>query len=509
MFGTIDPKVELPPDEWLYHDIKGQRGHSGWLRSGMAETLLLIAERGADAQLMCIPSPRAYVEDVVRGLSGLNDDWRILASLRDQYARLMEAAPGPFLDSLERLLEAKPDDICRLFVEGGGFGGGSLHTGLLWGLETLAWSPEYLPRVALLLASLARLDPGGRLANRPINSLREIFLWWHLGTNASVDQRLSVLDLILECEPKVGWALLAKLLPSATSSIASPTAKPQWRDFGELPEEAYDRRSRLKYVSAIVDRALAHVRADPERWPAVLDSLRVINTIQRDKALTLLHDIARGGAPADVKAALWEVLRDFIHKHRSFSDAHWALPADVLNQMEAILARIAPDDPVERHGWLFEEWLPDLPSAEEGIERHEQKVEELRLQAVQEILEKKGTQGVVRLGTTCKFPGFVAYAAIPLLKELGDVRGLIEQAIAVGENGVIFAGQISGRAQQLHGEEWCRLVRKDAKGGVWSPAVIAALMLWWPDVRATWEEIAALGERVRAAAKIKSTRLTS
>jgi hypothetical protein len=464
----------------------------------MAETLLLIAERGADAQLMCIPSPRAYAEDVVRGLSGLDDDWRILASLRDQYARLMEAAPGPFLESLERLLEAKPDDICRLFVEGGGFGGSSLHTGLLWGLETLAWNPEYLPRVALLLANLARLDPGGRLANRPINSLREIFLWWHLGTNASIDQRLAVLDLILEREPKVGWALLAKLLPSATSSIASPTAKPQWRDFGEFPEDAYDRRSQLKYVSAIVDRALARVGADPERWPAVLDSFRVINATQRGKVLTLLHDIARGGAPADVKATLWEVLRDFIYKHRSFSDAHWALPADVLDQMEAILARIAPDEPIERNRWLFEEWLPDLPSAEEDIERREQKVERLRRQAVQEILEKKGTQGLVRLGTTCKFPGFVAHAAVPLMKERGDVRGLIEQAIVAGEGGVFFAGQISGRAQQLHGEEWCELVRKDAKAGVWPPVVIAALMLWWPDARATWDEVAALGEEVKA-----------
>ena len=85
------------------------------------------------------------------------------------------------------------------------------------------------------------------------------------------------------------------------------------------------------------------------------------------------------------------------------------------------------------------------------------------------------------------------------MKELSAVRGLIEQAIVAGDTGVFFAGQISGRAQQLHGEQWCELVRKDAKAGVWSPAVIAALMLWWPDARAMWEEIAALGTEVKAA----------
>lgn len=110
VFGRIDPKVEIPPDDWLYHDIKEEeRGHSGWLRSGMAEALLLIAERGPDARLIC-PPPRAYVEEVVRGLPpGLNDDWRMLASLRDQYARLIEAAPDPLLDGLERLLEARAE----------------------------------------------------------------------------------------------------------------------------------------------------------------------------------------------------------------------------------------------------------------------------------------------------------------------------------------------------------------------------------------------------------------
>jgi hypothetical protein len=167
VFGVIDPKAELPPEEWLYEDLKGTRGHSDWPHSGMAEMLLLIAERGKDARLMGMPSPQAYADEVVRGLPSLNEDRRVLASLRDQYPRLMEAAPNPFLKSLEGLLEARPDDVRRLFVEGGMLGSAALHTGLLWGLETLAWSPEYLPRVALLLARLARLDSGGRFAIGP------------------------------------------------------------------------------------------------------------------------------------------------------------------------------------------------------------------------------------------------------------------------------------------------------------------------------------------------------
>jgi hypothetical protein len=498
VFSRIDPKVEIPPDEWLYHDLKGEQGHSGWLRSGMAEVLLLIAERGSDAGLTCVPSPRTYVEEVVRGLPGLNDDWRVLASLCDEYARLMEAAPRPFLDSLEHLIMTKPDDMRHLFVEGHGFGGGSLHTGLLWGLETLAWSPQYLPRVALILAKLARLDPGGRMVNRPSNSLRNIFLWWYPGTNASLEQRLAALDLILAREPQVGWELLATLLPHSVSASTVPTAKPRWSNFGDLPEDAYTRRIQFQYAAAIVDRALAHAGTDPGRWRPLLDSLRAINTVQRDKAVAQLHDIAQDRVSADVRAGLWDILRNFISKHRTFSHAHWALPADVLDRLETILGRLVPDDPVERHRWLFETWLPDVPSGEEAVERRQQVVADLRQQAVQEILVKDGIQGLVRLGTTCKFPGLVAEDAVPLMHGLSDVRDFIEQALEAGEAGLVLASHISGRAQQLYGEAWCERVLQEAKTRAWSPTVTASLMLWWRESRPTWEAVTALGEDVKA-----------
>ncbi len=494
VFGKIDPKVEIPLDEWLYVDINGEQGHSAWLRSGMAEALLLIAERGSNARLVCTRSPSAYAEEVVRGLPGLDDDWRVLASLRDQYPRLMEAAPGPLLDSLERLIAAEPDGVSRLFLEGGFLGGSSMHTGLLWGLETLAWSPEYLPRVALILAKLAGLDPGGRMANRPINSLGEIFLWWHPGTTASPEQRLAAIDLILDREPDVGWALLAKLLPDARPSVVSfGTAKPRWRDFGDLPEDTRTRGGQVQFVSAIVDRVLDRVGSDPSRWRVILGSMRVLSPSQQEKTLELLDAITRGPIPADVKAALWEMLRDFIYQHRMFRDAHWALSRDLVDKLEANLPRLAPGDPVERNRWLFDEWLPDLPSDERHIERRQEQVEQLRQQAVREILRAQGIEGLVTLGTSCQFPGLVACAAVPLITDLDTILSFVEKAISAGEAGVFLAGQISGQAEQLHGDVWRDLIYKEAKSRPWSPTLIAALLVEWPEGRTTWEDAAALG----------------
>jgi hypothetical protein len=493
VFGRIDPKVEIPLDEWLYQDIKGEQGHSGWLRSGVAEALLLIAERGTDAQLVCVRSPRAYAEEVVLGLPGLKDDWRVLASLRDEYPRLMEAAPGPLLDSLEGLIELRPDDVRRLFAEGGLLGGNSMHTGLLWGLETLAWGPDYLPRIALILARLASLDPGGRMLNRPINSLGEIFSWWHPGTNAPLELRLGAIDLVLDHVPDIGWTLLAKLIPDARPSVTYGTAKPRWRDYGALPEDARTRRGQVQYLSAIIDRALDRVGSDPARWRVFLDSLRMLNATQQEKSLDLLDAIARGPIPEAVKASLWEMLRDFTYEHRRFKDADWALAGDLIDRLEAMLPHLAPSDPVERNRWLFEEWLPDLPSGEEDIERVREQVEVLRRQAVREILQAQGVEGLVELGMTCKFPGFVASTAVPLMADLSAVRAFVEQAISAGETGVSLAGMVSGQAQQLYGEAWRAVVSEEAEAGTRSSDVIASLIMWWPDGRATWEDATALG----------------
>ncbi|MBM4325726.1 MAG: hypothetical protein FJ118_01065 [Deltaproteobacteria bacterium] len=497
VFGRVDPKVEIPPDERVYHDIRGDRGHSEWLRSGMAETLLLIAERGPDAELAAV-LPRGYAEDVVKGLPGLNDDWRTLGSLRDQYSRLMEATPNPFLEGLERQLVTNPESIRRLFEESHTFGAEAMHTGLLWGLETLAWGSEYLPRVALLLARMARLDPGGKIHNRPINSLREIFLWWHPGTNASTEQRLAALDLILREEPETGWALLAKLLPGQVSSVSHPTAKPRWHDFGDLPEDSRTRLGQFNYASAIMDRALDLVGSDRERWEAIFQALPAMSPAHQTRALKLLHDISQSGAASGAKEALWEALRDLTYRHRSFRDAHWSLAEDVLNSLESILARLAPENPVDRNRWLFDEWIPVLPSATEDPEEWERQADEFRRQAIREILEEEGVQGLIKLGTTCRFPGFVAFAAVPEIEDLRKLRGLIEDAIAVGERGLALSSGISGRAQQLYGEAWSDLILQEVNSSTWSPAVIASLLVGWPDCRATWEIAAQLGDTVEA-----------
>jgi len=130
-----------PPDRELQSGSGGESRCSEWLRDGMAETLLRIAVLGApleEAGVLGSRSCQKYVDEFVRNLPGLSTNYRLLASLREQLPVLAEAAPVPFMEALEALLQGKSEELTDIFAERSDFGGES-HPYFLWALETVAW----------------------------------------------------------------------------------------------------------------------------------------------------------------------------------------------------------------------------------------------------------------------------------------------------------------------------------------------------------------------------------
>jgi hypothetical protein len=225
-----DPRYELPLGErWDAPIYDRTLSHSRDLREGLAETLALM---GASSDLYPLADARTgqeWAARIVRRLFQTAQDWSQWASLAGHLPLLAEAAPEEFLAAAERGLTGEAPVLVSLFTDAEYHPmESSPHTGLLWALELLAWSPEYLGQVALLVAELARLDPGGTLANRPLRSLQLIFLCWRPGTSAPLEQRLRVLDTIRQREPQVAWSLLISLLPGRIRMVVN-TAEPRWR----------------------------------------------------------------------------------------------------------------------------------------------------------------------------------------------------------------------------------------------------------------------------------------
>ncbi|MCU7886726.1 MAG: hypothetical protein KZQ82_21265, partial [Candidatus Thiodiazotropha sp. (ex Lucinoma annulata)] len=290
----------------------------------------------------------------------------------------------------------KPDaPFSGVFAEeGDAHFGRSYVTGLLWALESLAWSDDYLVRVCGILANLAAVDPGGHWANRPASSLTSILLPWYPQTAAEANKRHAAVKSIVCVHPNVAWKLLLALLPKYHSTSGN-TCRPKWQFF--IPEDwrggvtNSDQRSDEAFYANL---ALEQAGIDPVRLVELLEyyfmlhpkfsnfSVALLDRLQSDEVLKL---------PQEQRFKIWVALTTKITNHRKYADGDaWAVPEDALQELEAVAERLRPIDPEVCHKRLFSRNDFDLYDEKGNWEAQRSHILERRIQALREILDLGG-----------------------------------------------------------------------------------------------------------------------
>jgi hypothetical protein len=261
-----DPAFELPAEERYAASIHGKvLKYSHVLRNGIAEGLAIMGNQPEACGYCSQGEAESTCKSVIRKLL-TNADWVLWGSLNGLLPTLAEAAPGQFLDAVEKAMRLNPCPFDELFSqEGNGITGGNYLTGLLWALEGLAWDEQYLVRVCVALGELASHDPGGQRANRPSNSLATILLPWLPQTLASVNKRkVAVRTILNEC-PDIAWNLIIQLLPGQRQN-SSGSYKPCWRK--TIPDDWKEGVTHQEYwqqVSFYAELAVAAAGKDTAR----------------------------------------------------------------------------------------------------------------------------------------------------------------------------------------------------------------------------------------------------
>ncbi len=166
------------------------------------------------------------------------------------------------------------------------------HTGLLWALEGLAWSSEWMLEATLALARLDAVDPGGRLANRPLESLSSILPHWIRHTSAPLQRRVRALTLVCKRLPDTGWKLLRQIWPS-DHATSSPPHSPRFRDW--KPESpGVPITEAIEYIGAVVTLALDLADEAPECWAELAEHLAPLPPGDRQRVLAFLEHKTQG-----------------------------------------------------------------------------------------------------------------------------------------------------------------------------------------------------------------------
>ena len=463
-------------------------------RDGLAETLLGIAflgEAGAVGALVQAGGGQQFVNRLVRSLPSLGTDPRMLAALRDQLPFLAEAAPVPFVEALESLLQGDSARLKPLFADRGFFGP-SFQSGLLWALEGLAWSADYLPRVTMMLGRLDEVDPGGNVGNRPRNSLRDIFLAWHPGTSAALEDRVTAIQLLHAKHPQTAWWLLLKLLPQ-THDSAVPTHEPTWRDFGrsempvltnQLVSDSYRKYAELAFVFA---------ETHLQRQIDLLDAYPQFPSEYRERIVKMLIASSTDDLSDELRYQAWKALHDMVSHHRAFGDADWAMKESDLKQLEDLASRYVPTDPVRQHGWILDNQWPETGFKSDDFDGKQRDIDQRRRNAMENILDQLGWEGVHAAIRKYQHPYITAIVLAGMVDDRPLLSALDTWAMDGSANCLSAIQAASGAKLRLSGEAWTELLITHLMSSDWAVDAKANALMNYPAAVETFRLVATLG----------------
>ena len=396
-----DPAIDMPDNKRWLANIHGKvRDHSDALRRGIRETLILLAVFGGVLfrQRLGV-DVETQVADLIRRLLTPLDREKIMSQKSDlpDYA---EAAPEVFLSLIETDLRLatpivrelmRPVENTLLVIPS--------RTDLLWALESLAWTPLLFSRVVSVLAKLCVMDDEDsrdNWVNRPENTLKSLFRSWLPQTAASFNERILTFDKLCRDHPTVGWRLCISQIDRSESTTRS-NYRPRWKDDAtNAGRHPIDNEHRA-FVLKAIDVAL--------NWPChdentLTDLIELLDSFPENHQLriwNLIDQWADSTSSENAKAYLRQRINGYVHL--SYRMNRQIFHAQLVN---AVSEKLLPTDLVTRCAWLFKSHWVELPpkdaeSVAFDFEKNKQRLYDLRLEALREVWETRGFQGVVVL----------------------------------------------------------------------------------------------------------------
>ena len=400
-----DPSLDLPESERWAASIHGKmRDISSALRGGIADSLVILAIHGNGlfkSRLGFDTQSQATL--LVKKLFA-NMDGETMESHSDELQRYAEAAPEEFLSIIERDL-ARNDSSTQVLMRPVGDPLFSINprVGLLWALDLLAWSPDYLQRVVDVLAMLCELEPKDRSGNSAMQSLLSIFRSWMPQTSANVEHRIAALDQLVRRFPEVGWAV-ARDQYTVRSRTGYHSVKPKWRDYAFGSGEVVTHGEHWKFVAHCLEVALSWATMTREKLADLVDSLEGFEDEYRARVWDCVGDWAKEATDED-RAWLREQIRVGVSRSaRRLSKTGVPVTATKakVNKARDMYDELEPSNIVWKHAWLFKNsWVEnsweDIHDGEHDFEARDMRIAKQRREGVEAVLAQEGVPGVMRL----------------------------------------------------------------------------------------------------------------
>src|SRR5882724_6811340 len=436
VLSETDPALDLPEDKRAFAALYGkQREYSGALREGICETLVLLAVHGDALLSERLGGVRWKVDVLIRRLLIPLAPERLLSQPHDLplYA---EAAPEEFLRLLEEDLRKPEPQINALMkpADSALFGGGCPCTGLLWALENLAWKPDQLLRVSLILAKLAERKITDNWANTPENTLKSIFRWWMPQTSASLAERKKALETLSRRYPAAAWRICIDQLDPG-STIGHNNHRPRWRSDASGAGQPDTGPENYSFRHAALDIVLAWPDHNAATLSDLVGIVHVLPSDDQRKMWDIIDAWAASEQGEAAKAAVREHIRRFAFTRRGKSRR---LNGGTRDRARRAYSSLTPRDVVIRHQWLFaahwlQESVDELEDDRHDYNKREERVRNARVDALREIWTEKGFDGIHKLTAASGASGTIGWHLADGVVAESSFSGFLTRWLAVDD----------------------------------------------------------------------------
>lgn len=482
-----DPSLDLEPAERFATDVQGKvRDHSTLIRKGVSETLALLGAEG-NSLSTCSPGKGQGVANICVKKILDSDDWRRWASVNDILPLIAEASPDSFLTAIRDAANSSSAVFERLFAQDRpGITGRTYTTGTLWGLESLAWSSEYLVSVCRILADLAKADPEGNCFHQPLNSLTKILLPWLPQTSGKTNKRHAAVKVVLDRSEAVGWKLVCSLLP-LNDAVSSGTHKPIWRKF--ITAEHKNGVSETQYwedVFLYSDMALEMAKTNVDRLAVLVDGYFQLPEQSRQKLRARIRSDDVLSLGEDLRFKIWHALNRLTTNHRKFADDRLGKVHEAsLEELDAIADLLRPTAPEVKHKRLFCGYDFDLYESTGDLEEQHAKLAGRRKEAVNEVFLAGGRELLLAFTKSVLTPLPVGFAMGSLGEQEHD-HWILPALLQSDENSLVqfVCGYVSAR-HQAAGWQWVDSLSLSD----WANSELGPFFTFLPFCEETWKRV--------------------
>jgi hypothetical protein len=490
-----DPKYDLPAEQRWAATIYGKPNpYSEWLRSGLVESLTLLAVYGDRAPLQ---NPgQAFADVVVKEILGAAQSWEAWASIKDVTPLLAEASPTAFLCAVEQVITKTPMLFQELMKDDPGVFGECRHSGLLWALEAAAWSPEYFGRAVNGLAELAKIDPGGRWSNRAIESLREVFLPRYPQTYASPQERLGALDQLAARDPRTAWEFSQNYFGQGHFS---ESYRFRWRDSGGERRGLEPEQSQAseEYVTGLRLR-LNELARDRKNLVDSLDGFTRLPLEMRQELIAELERTDPASVSEEERERLLQATRQALNWINSYGNEKQRMH---VKDLDRVLEKFAPKDVLKRVGWLLSNPWPRLPEGEPAsYEGRDDRVMAAQERAAREVLDKVPMEELLAYAAGIQHVAVLGHALGKAVRNPTEDETVLAAILGrAADTPLLITGYAVGRIEATD-QHWVQQKVERLQGQRdFSPEACALLYLALPEGAGTWSAVSALGKDVERA----------